>query len=96
MPILNISLTPELVSMIDKKLATGMHHTASEIVRDGLRLLNEKDELRLLQMGELKRQIKIGTDQLDRGESDQFTSGSELTRQVKSNANDKRIILNRA
>ena len=83
MPTLNISLTSELASLINEKLASGMYHTASEVVRDGLRLLKEKDENRLLQLAELKGQVKTGTDQLDSGESTRYNTGKELAQEIK-------------
>ena len=43
---MNVSLTPELEELVSQKVATGMYHSASEVVREGLRLLRERDEFR--------------------------------------------------
>lgn len=40
---LNVSLTPELTKFISVRVASGRYHSASEVVRAGLRLL-ERDE----------------------------------------------------
>jgi antitoxin ParD1/3/4 len=39
----NVSLTPELESFIDSKVASGPYRSASEVVRAALRLLDERE-----------------------------------------------------
>ncbi|MBP7777544.1 MAG: type II toxin-antitoxin system ParD family antitoxin [Acidobacteria bacterium] len=43
---MNVSLTPELESFVDRKVESGLYNNASEVVREGLRLLKEHDEMR--------------------------------------------------
>jgi len=62
---MNVSLTPELESLVDEKVQTGMYQTASEVVREALRLLKERDETKLR---ELRETIQVGIGQLERGE----------------------------
>jgi len=66
---MNVSLTPELEELINQKVATGMYHSASEVVREGLRLLSEQDELKRIRTEELRRDIMVGVEQSKRGES---------------------------
>lgn len=66
---MNVSLTPELEELINQKVATGMYNSASEVVREGLRLLKEQDELKGARHEELKREVMIGYEQAKRGES---------------------------
>ena len=66
---MNVSLTPELERLVNDKVATGLYTSASEVVREALRLLKERDEVRTVTLRELKRDIAAGLDQLDRGES---------------------------
>lgn len=40
---LTVSLTPELAAFIQAQVASGRYHTASEVVRAGLRLLTRFD-----------------------------------------------------
>ena len=63
---LNISLTEELQRLLDDKLASGRYGSASEVVRDGLRLIEQRD--RLLAVKELRARIDIGWQQSERGE----------------------------
>jgi antitoxin ParD1/3/4 len=43
---MNVSLTPELEKFVDGKVESGLYNNASEVVREGLRLLKEADEFR--------------------------------------------------
>jgi antitoxin ParD1/3/4 len=65
---MNISLTPELEHLIDEKVKSGMYNSASEVVREALRLFMERDQLKQMKLDELRHQIQIGIDVADRGE----------------------------
>jgi antitoxin ParD1/3/4 len=71
---MNVSLTPELEQFIDSKVKSGRYNTASEVVRESLRLLEREDELRRLKYEELKREVLKGSEQIDRGEFIELTS----------------------
>lgn len=57
---MNISLTPHLERMIREKIASGSYNSASEIVREALRLLELEDELRALKLQRLREDIREG------------------------------------
>lgn len=63
---MNVSLTPELEKYISEKVASGLYHSASEVIREGLRLLKDQDALREIRLNELRRQIQAG---INSGES---------------------------
>ncbi len=65
---MNVSLTPELEQLIHKKVDTGLYLSASEVVREALRLLDERDKLQAMKFEELRKEIQIGVDQADRGD----------------------------
>jgi antitoxin ParD1/3/4 len=73
---MNISLTPELEKFISGKVESGMYHTASEVVREGLRLLKEKDELHQRKLDELRAAIQEGIDQAELGQVSPFNQGT--------------------
>jgi antitoxin ParD1/3/4 len=60
----NISLTPELEQLVADKVNSGMYRTSSEVIREGLRLLKERDE----RLQSLRRDIRAGFQAVDRGE----------------------------
>jgi antitoxin ParD1/3/4 len=65
---MNVSLTPELEKLVASKVQSGRYQSASEVIREGLRLLDDQDRLRNAQLDEVRRKIQIGIDQLDGGE----------------------------
>ena len=65
---MNVNLTPELESLVLNKVKTGRYNSASEVVREALRLFEERDHLRKLQLRELRKQINEGWASLERGE----------------------------
>jgi antitoxin ParD1/3/4 len=65
---MNVSLTPELEQLIHKKVETGLYHSASEVVREALRLLEDRDKLQAMRLEEIRRAIREGLDEADRGE----------------------------
>ena len=68
---MNVSLTRELEEYIARKIEMGLYKSTSEVVREALRLLRERDLSGRGDRGalaELHRDIQTGLDQLDRGE----------------------------
>lgn len=78
---MNISLTPELERRIAEKVDSGLYTTASEVVREALRLLFSDEASRRQQRTKawLDAEIHAGLDELDRGE---WMEGDEAYRQV--------------
>lgn len=63
---MTITLSPELESFIKAQLDSGAYTSASEVVSDALKLLEEREHK--LQL--LRADIQKGIDQIDRGEYD--------------------------
>ena len=64
---MNVSLTPELEQLVHEKVKTGMYQTASEVVREALRLLKERDSFEAL-----RREVREGFAQIERGEYEEY------------------------
>jgi len=57
---MNVHLTPELEQLVHNKVESGRYNSASEVVREALRLMEQKDELRAIQLRELRSRIDKG------------------------------------
>ena len=60
---MNVSLTPELKEFVEGKVDDGTYGSASEVVRDALRLLIEREQERELKITYLKARIAEGIDE---------------------------------
>ena len=59
---MNVSLTPELEEIVAQRVNSGRYASASEVVREALRLLEERDRLE-----RLRQDVRLGLEQLDQG-----------------------------
>ena len=82
---MNVSLTKELERLVNDKVKSGMYQTASEVIREGLRLLKERDSLE-----PLRRDIRAGFDAIERGDYEEHDrhSTKDDRRQLDFLAND--------
>ena len=60
MPPVTISLTRELELLVEKKIKSGLYPTAREVIREGLRLLDERDRVYDARLGDLHKEIQKG------------------------------------
>ena len=56
----NINLTPQLEDMVRRKVASGLYGSASEVIREALRLMDEYDRVRARQIEALQQDIQEG------------------------------------
>lgn len=59
---MNVNLTPQLEELVRSKVASGLYTSASEVVREALRLLDEQDRMRAAKLGQLRDDIRQGLD----------------------------------
>jgi antitoxin ParD1/3/4 len=64
---MNVSLTPELEQLVDRKVQTGRYGSASDVIREALSLMQARDEMQALQMGDADAQIAAGMASLRAG-----------------------------
>jgi antitoxin ParD1/3/4 len=65
---MNVSLTPELERFVDRKVGSGRYNSASEVLREALRLLEEHDQARSAQIAAFNQELGHRLASLDRGE----------------------------
>lgn len=57
---MNVNLTPELEMLVRRKVASGMYTSASEVVREALRLMEEQDQMRAVRLDQLRQDVRKG------------------------------------
>jgi antitoxin ParD1/3/4 len=77
---MNVHLTQELEQIVESSVKSGRYNSASEVVRDALRLLADRDQRVEFRKQELDKRIAQGMESLQRGEGldgDQFFADLE-------------------
>ena len=62
---MHLTLTPELDRMVGEKVASGLYESPSEVVREALRLMLERESA----LDWLRREARLGFEQLEAGEA---------------------------
>jgi len=83
---MNVNLGPTFDDFVAGLLKTGLYQSQSEIVREGLRLLMEREQLKQLRLDELRREIAVGSAQADRG---QFVDGKDAFRRIRAKSRER-------
>ncbi len=84
---MNVSLTSELDSWVHQKVKGGFYNSASEVVRESLRLLKEREQQKEILFASLKSELCLGIRQIETGHSEEFT-GKTLSH-IKSSGRKK-------
>jgi antitoxin ParD1/3/4 len=65
---ISVSFTPQQADFLAACVASGRYQSTSEVVREGLRLLQDHQRRREAELERARALIQEGADQLDRGE----------------------------
>ncbi|HBH28173.1 MAG: type II toxin-antitoxin system ParD family antitoxin [Desulfofustis sp. PB-SRB1] len=84
---MNVSLTPELDKLVKMKVKSGLYNSASEVVREALRLLKSRDDLNENRINALRSDIQKGISSLDNGMGVEMTE--ELFNSIKKRGRTK-------
>ena len=88
---MNVSLTPQLENFVKQKVSTGLYNSVSEVIREALRLLEEKEALKMMKLEALRGDVLAYVESLDRGEGKLLnteaikTKGREIMSQKEKN-----------
>jgi antitoxin ParD1/3/4 len=63
----NVSLTPELEKFVEAKVESGRYTSASEVVREALRLLEEQEQIRREQLSVFHLELSHRLEAMDKG-----------------------------
>jgi antitoxin ParD1/3/4 len=74
---MNVNLTPQLEELVRSKVSSGLYTSASEVVREALRLMDEQDRLKQAKLDELRRDVRQG---LASGASEQWDAAAVKTK----------------
>jgi len=77
---MNVNLGPVFDQFVAEMLGSGLYQSQSEVLREGLRLLKEREDLKRLRLAELRKEISRGVEQADRGE---FVGGPQTFAKIR-------------
>lgn len=75
---MNVSLTPELETLVAEKVKSGDYNSASKVVREALRLLKEQDELKRIRRAELRDEVMKRVGEIQRGNGITYDFANEF------------------
>ena len=78
MPTRNVVLTERQEELIEKLVGSGRYQNASEVLREGLRLIEQREAEDKAKLKVLRQAASAGFGALDRGEFKEFDSVADL------------------
>jgi antitoxin ParD1/3/4 len=84
---MNVSLTPELEKFVSLKVDSGLYNSASEVIREALRLLESQESSRAAQLAAFQTELARRLADLDAGNS---ISGEELQKHFQRRSAERR------
>ena len=79
MPTRNVVLTDHQSSLIEALVESGRYQNASEVLREGLRLVEAREAEEAAKLEALRAAARIGTAALERGAFKEFADAAALT-----------------
>lgn len=80
----NVVVTDRQAKLIDKLVSTGKYQNASEVLRDGLRLVEKEAEEHEAKLKALRSAIRVGIDDMEAGRYTTFSDRQELRRHLRA------------
>ena len=84
----NIALTPHFDHFVQSKVESGRYQSASEVIRDGLRLLEARESQRLRTLLDVQNEIEVGWQQSERGA---VVNGSAVFAEIRKLSRAKQV-----
>ena|ERR1700722_2343672 len=83
MPTRNVTLTQHQESLIDALVRSGRYQDASEVMREGLRLVESREAEDAARLDALRAAVDVGIAEIERGEYKEFSSSAELVAHLR-------------
>jgi len=87
---MNVHLGETFDKFVAELIGSGLYQSQSEVIREGLRLLKEREDIRKLRLEELRREVQLGIDQISRGEFTTHTDANEIADEIKATGRQKK------
>ena len=83
MPTRNVVVTKHQEELIESLVESGRYQNASEVLREGLRLVEQREAEEAGKLKALRAAVRAGVDSLDRGQFKEFESIEDLRAYLK-------------
>lgn len=84
MPTRNVVLTEHQAALVENLVAGGRYQNASEVLREGLRLIETRESEDFLRLKALQAAVQVGVADSELGNYTEFNSSQTLTAHLKS------------
>lgn len=84
MPTRNVVLTDHQADLVERLVASGRYQNASEVLREGMRLIERQETEDKARLKALREAARIGTADIDAGRFRSFESAAALDRHLGS------------
>lgn len=84
MPTRNVVLTDHQADLLERLVASGRYQNASEVLREGLRLLETRDAEEKVRLKALREAAQVGMADIEAGRFVTFDSPGEVQRHLAS------------
>ena len=78
---MNVSLTTEMEQWVQQKVGTGLYTSASEVVREALRALHQKEMRSSAKLANLREALRVGMESADQGDLVEWNE--DLSKEIK-------------
>jgi antitoxin ParD1/3/4 len=88
-PTRNVVLTDRQAELLERLVASGRYQNASEVLRDGLRLIESRDAGETARLKALREAARVGVADVEDGRYVTFDSGDALRRHLRGLADEE-------
>ena len=84
---MNVNLGPVFDQFVTELVKSGLYQSQSEVLREGLRLLKDRQDLKELRLAELRKDIALGAEQADR---DELRDGPQAFARIRRKSSNRK------